>query len=115
MLPIIKSITDNRVAEDSSVEVAQDLLRHVEHVFGEDLHAVIVDFLGAVHEVIGLDVGELFGKALAVLVLLLIAGGVRVEAVRNDDALEAVILAIGNAGLVLLRALEKAEIVLLIN
>ena len=97
------------------MELAKDLLGHGEHVLGQDLHAVIVDFLSAVHEVVRLHVGELFGEALAVLVFLLIARGVRVEAVRNNDRLEAVILAIGNTWLILLRALEETQVVLLIN
>jgi len=84
------------------MELAQDLFGNVEHVLGQDLYAIIVDSLSAVHEVVGFDVGELFGKALAVLVLLLIARSVRVEAVGDDHTFETVILASGNARLVLL-------------
>ena len=71
--------------------------------------------MSAIHEIISLHIRELLRKAFAVLVLLLVTRGVAVEAVRNHNALEAVILAGSNAWLVFLGALEKAEVVLLVN
>lgn len=84
------------------MKVAEDLLRDVEHVLGEDLNAVIIDSLSAFHEVVGLDVRELLGQALAIKVLFLVARGVGVEAVGNDGAFEAVVLAHRDAWGVLL-------------
>ena len=86
-------VKERSSSRDGSVELAKDLLGHGEHVVGHDLNAIIVDFLSAIHEVIGLDVGELLGKTLAVLVFLLITRGMKVEAVGNDSVLEAIVLA----------------------
>ena len=84
------------------MEIAEDLLRYVEHVLGEDLNAIIVDSLSAIHEVISFNIGELLCKTLAILVLLLVTRGVRVEAVGDNGALEAVVLAHRDTGNVLL-------------
>ena len=79
-----------------SVEIAEDLLRHVEHVLGQDLNAIVIDSLSAIHEVISLDVWELLSKALAILILFLVTRSVSVEAVGNNCIFEAVVLAQGN-------------------
>jgi hypothetical protein len=51
-------IKDN-IDDKGSVKLTQDLLRHVEDVLGEDLYAVLINLLSAVHEVVGLHVGQL--------------------------------------------------------
>ncbi len=84
------------------MEIAEDLLRHGEHVLGEDLNSIIVDSLSAIHEVISFNIGELLCKTFAILVLLLVTRSVRVEPVWDNGALETVVLAYRDTGNVLL-------------
>ena len=98
-----------------SVKLAQDLLRDVENVLREDLYAVLIDLLRALHEVIWLQIGQLVGKALAIETFLLLARGMRIVPERHNNTFKAVILAVGNPWLVLLRAAEEAKLVLLID
>lgn len=105
----------NNIDDKGSVKLAQDLLRHVEDVLGEDLYAVLIDLLSAVHEVVGLYIGQLFGEALAIETFLLLARGMRVVPEGHNNTSKAVILAVGNPWLVLLGAAEEAKLVLLIN
>jgi hypothetical protein len=105
----------NNIDDNGSVKLAKDLLRHVEDVLGEDLYAVLIDLLSAVHEVIGLHIGQLVGEALAIETFLLLARGMRVVPEGNNNTSKAVILAVGNPWLVLLGAAEEAKLVLLID
>ena len=90
------------------MEFLKDLLGHVEHVLRKNHYAVIVYLLSAVNEVIGLHVGESLAQALLVQIFFLLTRGMSVEAVRHDYVLEAIVLAVGDAWLVLLCALEEA-------
>jgi hypothetical protein len=84
------------------VEITKDLLRYVEHVLGQDLNAIIIDSLSAIHEVISFNIGELLSKTFAILVLFLITRSVSMEAVRNNCVLKAVIFAYRDTSNVLL-------------
>ena len=84
----------NNIDDNGSVKLAKDLLRHVEDVLGEDLYAVLIDLLSAVHEVIGLHIGQLVGEALAIEIFLLLARGMRVVAEGHNNTSKAVILAV---------------------
>ena len=97
------------------MELTKDLLRHIENVLRKNCNPVTIELLSALYEVIGLHTWEFLSEALAIEVFLLIASGMIVETVRNMDTFEAVILAISEAGLVLLVATEEAELILLIN
>jgi hypothetical protein len=97
------------------VKLAQDLFRHVEDILREDLYAVLIDLLSALHEVIGLHVGQLVGETLAIEIFLLLARSMRVVAEGHNNTSKAVILAVGNSWLVLFGAAEEAKVVLLID
>ena len=97
------------------MQLAQDLLRHVEDVLREDLYAVLIDLLSALHEVIGLHIGQLVGEALTIEIFLLLTRSMRVVAEGHNNTSKAVILAVGNPWLVLLGATEEAKLVLLID
>ena len=97
------------------MELTKDLLRDVEHVLREDLNAVIIYALSAIHEVVWLDIGEFVCQALAIEILLLLTRGVSVISEGHDDALEAIILASCHTWLVLLGATVEAKLILLVN
>ena len=78
-----------------SVKTGKNVLRGVHKALHEQFASLGVDVTGAVRVVFSLHVGELVGKALLEEVLLSVLSLMSSDLVWHDDAIVAVVLALG--------------------